>query len=179
MEEGLLRRMPSWKAATLHLGYPILGIAICSVAAGPVAFVAWLVSDAIEQRSLRHAIAELQYTELLDVLVGCVAITISVVPSLALVALVTYGLGRRQRDTFALTTATGATIGSLAVIVTSSTLLSINLDPNSGMVFLMDVALIFATSAIISAIYWRVAIRPQRRKRVLEQRHYSAIRAME
>lgn len=171
--------MSSWKATIHRLGHVVFGIVICSAAAGPVAFLAWLASDAVESRSLDHAVARLRDTEPFGVLSACAAIAVGVLPSLALVALVAYGLGRQQRDTFVLATGAGATIGSAGVIVTVSALLDVDLDPSSGLTFLKDILLIFTTSAIVSAIYWFVAIRPQRRKRVLERQHDAAIRAME
>jgi len=169
--------MPSTSGTAIVTIVRLKGIAICTIAAGPLGLLVVLVGLTTEGNSLAVAVADMQEAPLL--LIGS-TLSLAMLPSIVAVALISHVLGRLDKDVFVVTTMSGAVVGYAVV-----TLLGVMVmgeapgwNPETGF-DLSDATLIASANALLSALYWVNTVRVERNRRKLAEQHELALRVME
>jgi hypothetical protein len=155
----------------------VKGIAICTIAAGPLGLLVFLVGLTIGKESLVLAVAEMLEVPLL--LFGG-GISLVMLPTIVAIAAGNHALGRMDKDGFMASTLAGSIIGYSIVSLTGVILIGEapgwNLTDGVGP---SDATLIILANALLSALYWLVTVRAERNRRKLARERERALRAME
>ena len=148
---------------------------------GPIVFVLVLTYHAVEAGSLRDGLAA--YRPAL-VLLGCLKVSALALPTVAMLSIGMHLLGKLQRDSFLIAFEVGTILVCVGIGITTFVLVG----PSPGIDFddsniryeaAIVVAIVLAVSALLSALYWLIAVRRDRSRRMLAESDARAVRAME
>jgi hypothetical protein len=157
-----------------------MGIAVCAVAASAMILLMIFVNDVLRGVSIGAAVTRFWSISLFGFLLGYALLSIFALPSVIAIAIGAHALAARRHDSFIISTACGAAIGYIVLSITAKfTLGSAPIFDLRDASNVRDAALLLLNSSMISGLYWLVAVRRDRNKRALEEKHERALRAME
>jgi hypothetical protein len=156
-----------------------LGIlAVCILAAGPIIFCVLFIKDAVVSESLGRAIGDVP--SLGEFLRGCVRSSALALPTLVVIAIGMRLLGKYGWDSFPVAIVTGTV---LAYAIISAFALAVFGEAPGFSHYqeanVRDAMITVAVGASLSALYWILAVRSDRRRRELVKQNELALRAME
>jgi hypothetical protein len=160
----------------------LVRIAAICLPLGPILFALKLIDDVvIEGGYLR--IALLTYRPAV-VLLGCLKVSALALPTVAMLSIGMYLLAKLRRDSFLIAFAVGTILISAGIAITTliiaGPLSDIDLDdPYTRYEAAGVVVVVLVVSAFLSALYWLIAVRRDRRRRLRAESDTLAIRAME
>ena len=156
-----------------------LGIlAVCILAAGPIIYCVLFVKNAVVSESLARAIDDLP--SLSTFLRGCARASAVSFPMSVVIAIGMRVLGKYGWDSFPVATGAG-TVLAYAVFSAVSLIVfgqapGFSRYPEENV---RDAVIMIAFGALVSALYWILAVRSDRRRREILRQNESALRAME
>jgi hypothetical protein len=139
-----------------------------------------VVNDLLRGESLSSAVAPLWSIPLLDFLLASTLTSLLALPSIVAIGIGAHALAARKHDGFIVSTACGTVIGYVALSITFE--LTIGGSPTldfQDYSNVRDAALLLLLSAMISGLYWLIAVRRDRIRRQVTEEHERALRAME
>jgi len=156
-----------------------LGIlAVCILAAGPIIYCVLFVRDAVVAESLSRAIGDLP--SLSKFLRGCGRASAVSIPMVIVIAIGMRVLGKYGWDSFPV--ATGAGVILAYAIFSAVSLVVFGQAPGFSRYpqeDVKDAVIMVAVGALMSALYWILAVRSDRRRRAILKKDELALRAME
>ncbi|NJM93006.1 MAG: hypothetical protein HC861_10745 [Rhodospirillaceae bacterium] len=145
---------------------------------GPIAFALKVIDDVTEVGSLRDTFAAYRPA---TVLLGCLKVSALALPTVAMLSIGMYLLWKLRRDSFLIAFGVGMILVSVSIGLTIHVMVGpspqIYFDEPYVLLGIAIVVLVF--SALLSALYWLLAVRRDRRRRLLAESDAQAIRAME
>ena len=173
---------PDWPCRPRPVAQALGGAFVTALAAGPVTFVlGWgilTVNGAVPfafSVTVSGLIQGIFYTSLFG-LVGSV-------PAAIINTLILGWLARRGRDHIRIAIGSGLVLGTIVGLVVCTMLLSLEINNVRSVEKVVEVlwlALAFTgTGGLMGALHWRIAIRPRRRWRLLQEQERIGVRAME
>jgi hypothetical protein len=156
----------------------VVRVAAFCLPIGPIAFALGLTNKAIESGSVSGALAGLRPTV---VLLGCLKVSALALPAVATLSIGTYLLGKLRRDSFLISLGVGTFLVSASIGVTIYVMVgpSPGIRFNEPYVWYGIAIVVVVMSALLSALYWLLAVRRDRSRRLLAESDMRAIRAME
>ena len=148
---------------------------------GPIVFAFGLTYDVINRESLGGALAGYRPAH---VLLGFLKVSALALPTLAMLSIGMYLLGKLRRDSFLIAFGIGTILVSAGIGITTFVIVgpSPDVDLNDSYTryeAATVVVIILAVSSLLSALYWLFAVRRDRSRRLLAEIDVRAIRAME
>jgi hypothetical protein len=145
---------------------------------GPVFFVLGLTIKAIDAGSLRDAIVAFRPAA---VLLGCPKVSALALPTVAMLSIGMHLLGKLRRDSFPIAFGIGTVLICLGIGITTFVIVgpSRGIDPYIRFGPATIVKVVLTASALLSALYWLIAVRRDRKRRRLVEQHEQALEAME
>ena len=156
----------------------VMRVAAFSLPMGPIAFVLGLTNKAIESGSLSGALAGVRPTV---VVLGCLKVSALALPAVAILSIGMYLLGKLRRDSFLIAFGVGTILVSVSIGITIYVMVgpSPATEINEPYIWYGIAIVVLVMSALLSALYWLLAARRDRSRRLLSESDAQAIRAME
>lgn len=159
----------------------VMRVAAFCLPTGPIVFVFVVTNDLIEGESLGDALGQFASA---DVQLGFLKIAALALPTVAMLSIGMYLLGKLRRDSFLIAFGIGTILVCVGIGITTLVIVGPSLDidfsdPLIRYEAAIVVVIVLAVSALLSALYWLVAVRLDRRRRLLAEGDARAVQAME
>jgi hypothetical protein len=158
----------------------VAGIAVCTIAAGPIMIFTDIAIKAMRGRALTGFSTTLWSEPYPEILMTFAIMAVLMLPMVGTIALGMYLLARLSKDSFLIATVSGALVGYVAITMT----LLIGIGRAPGLNFdspsnTRNLATMLLITSATSALYWLVSIRRERSWRRIDMQDEVALRAME
>jgi hypothetical protein len=168
--------MPFGNAARVALK-AIMAVIACSLASGPIIFLFDITGYAI---GIYPSLAAYFQTSLSSLLSDWLMITVGSLPVVTSIAFGMHILSRMRRDSFIVAVAAGDVIGYVILCMLELLVFGRIQSLHFGVSLNLGIAILnFGLFASVSALYWLLAVKGRRGRRVLAEQEEQAIRTME